>query len=115
LTRRRLGAQDTRGEQDLPSVRFEVRDRTRRIVCAVSDEALEAVSDLAAPSTDTMRRRSFDRFRTLIDAAAKLKLSALPDSFLGPVLLSSDDLRRVPAEQGVPLFGSSSWTMRRAS
>jgi hypothetical protein len=101
-------------EQELPLVRFEVRDRTRRIVCAVSDEALEAVSDLAAPSTDTMRRRSFDRFRSLIDTAAKLKLSTIPGDFPGPVLLSSDDLRRVPAEQGVPVFGSSSWTMRRA-
>ncbi|MFH5927503.1 hypothetical protein [Roseomonas xinghualingensis] len=91
-----------------------MRDRTRRIVCAVSDEALEAVADLMAPSTDIMRRRSFDRFRSLIDAAAKLKLASMPDGFLGPVLLSSDDLRQVPAEQGMPLFGSNSWTMRRA-
>ncbi len=101
------------GEQELPLVRFDVRDRTRRIVCAVSDEALEAVSDLPAPCTDLMRRRSFDRFRSLIDTAAKLKLSAMPSDFPGPMLLSSDDLRRVPAEQGVPAFGSNCWTMRR--
>lgn len=115
MTRPLLRPQAALDKQEMPLVRFEVRDRTRRIVCAVSDEALEAVSDLAVPSTDIMRRRSFDRFRSLIDTAAKLKLSVMPGNFPGPLLLSADDLRRVPAEQGVPVFGSSSWTMRRAS
>jgi hypothetical protein len=86
-------------------VHFEVRVGIRRISCNVSDEALEAVSGLAAPSTVTLRRKSFDQFRTLIDAAARLKLGTLPPGFVGPIVLSSGDLRRVPPEVGVPAFG----------
>lgn len=88
-------------------IRFEIRVGIRRIGCNVSDEALEAVSGLAAPSTTTLRRKSFDRFRTLIDAAARLKLGTLPPEFPGPLVLSSGDLRRVPPEVGVPAFGST--------
>lgn len=86
---------------------FEVRDGIRRIKCNVSEEALEAVSGLALPSTNALRRRSFDRFRTLIDAAAKLKIKTLPADFSGPLALSSGDLRSVPHEAGVPSYGSS--------
>lgn len=92
---------------DRSLIRFEVRVGIRRISCNVSDEALEAVSGLAAPSTMVLRRKSFDRFRTLIDAAARLKLGTLPPGFIGPVVLSSGDLRRVPPEVGVPAFGSA--------
>ena len=88
-------------------IRFEIRDGIRRISCAVSDEALEAVSGLPAPSTVMLRRRSFDRFRTLINAAAKLKLSTLPSRPIGLIVLTGEDLRRVPPETGVPSFGSS--------
>ncbi len=88
-------------------VRFEVRVGVRRISCNISDEALEAVSGLAAPSTMMLRRKSFDRFRTLIDAAARLKLGTLPSGFIGPIILSSGDLRCVPPEVGVPVFGSA--------
>lgn len=87
--------------------RFEIRDGIRRVSCNVSDEALEAVSGLAVPSTTASRRKSFDRFRTLIDAAAKLKLKTLPPGFVGLVVLSSGDLRCVPPAAGVPPFGSS--------
>lgn len=87
-------------------IRFEVRDGIRRIGCTVSDEALEAVSGLAAPSTAGSRRKSFDRFRMLINAAVRLKLGRLPPGFAGPIALSSEDLRRVPPEAGVPAFGS---------
>jgi hypothetical protein len=82
-------------------------------MCAVSDEALEAASNLAHPSTVILRRRSFDRFRTLIDAAAKLKLATMPDGFAGPLTISSADLRRLPAREGAPQFGSTSWAMMR--
>ena len=68
---------------------------------------MEAVSGLAAPSTTVMRRKSFDRFRTLIDAAAKLKLKNMPLGSIGTLTLTSDDLRSVPHEIGVPTFGSS--------
>lgn len=88
-------------------VRFEVRDGIRRVGCAVSDEALEAVSGLAVPSTAASRRKSFDRFRTLIHAAATLKLGTLPPGFAGPIVLSIGDLRRVPPETGAPAFGSA--------
>lgn len=89
------------------SIRFEIRDGIRRISCAVSDEALEAVSGLPAPSTVMLRRRSFDRFRTLINAAARLKLSTLPSMSIGMIVLTSEDLRRVRPETGEPSFGSS--------
>ena len=88
-------------------IRFEIRDGIRRISCAVSDEALEAVSGLTAPSTVMLRRRSFDRFRTLINVAAKLKLRTLPSGSIGLIVLTGEDLRRVPPETGVPSFGSS--------
>jgi hypothetical protein len=88
-------------------MRFEIRDGIRRINCAVSDEALEAVSGLPAPSTVMMRRRSFDRFRMLINVAAKLKLSTLPSRSVGLIVLTGEDLRRVPPETGMPSFGSS--------
>ncbi|WP_424134957.1 hypothetical protein [Roseomonas chloroacetimidivorans] len=97
------------------STRFEVRDRERRVACEVADEALEAASGLELPSTPLLRRRSFDRFRVLIDTAAKLKLSAMPVGFAGLLTISSGDLRCVPHKEGVPQFGTASWTMRQAS
>ena len=87
--------------------RFEVRDGIRRVICSVAEEALEAASGLTAPSTNASRRKSFDRYRALIDAAAKLKLKTLPPGFAGPLVLSSADLRCVPPEVGVPSFGSA--------
>jgi len=86
---------------------FQVRAGIRLISCAVADEALEAVAGLALPSTSLTRRKSFDRFRTLIDAAAKLKLEDFSEGFGGPLVLSSGDLRRVPAKSGVPSYGSA--------
>lgn len=89
------------------SIRFEVRDGIRRISCAVSDEALDTVSGLTAPSTPMERRKSFDRFRTLIHAAAMLRLRALVPGSVGPLVLTHRDLRCVPPESGTPSFGSS--------
>ena len=89
------------------SICFEVRDGIRRINCAVSDEALDAVSGLTAPSTPMERRKSFDRFRTLIHAAAMLRLRALAPGSVGPLVLTYRDLRCVPPESGTPSFGSS--------
>ena len=88
-------------------IRFEIRDGIRRIGCAVSDEALDAVSGLTELSTPVLRRRSFDRFRTLIHAAAMLRLRALPPGSVGPIILTRQDLRRVPPETGTPAFGSA--------
>jgi hypothetical protein len=88
-------------------IRFEIRDGIRRISCAVSDEALEAFSGLTAPSTVMLRRRSFDRFHALINVAAKLKLGTLPSGSIGLIVLTGEDLRRVPPETGVPSFGRS--------
>lgn len=87
------------------TTRFEVRDGTRRVPCTVSDEALATVAGLTAPVPAALRNRSFDRFRSQIDAAAKLKLEGCPPGFAGPLVVSSDDLRRVPREAGVPWFG----------
>jgi hypothetical protein len=86
-------------------IRFEVRSGTRKVSCGVSDDALEAVSGLTAPSTVTLRRRSFDRFRTLINTAATLKLATLPEGFSDPMILTREDLRRVPALNGEPEYG----------
>ena len=87
-------------------IRFEVRAGIRRVSCTVADDALEAVSGLSAPSTPALRRESFDRFRMLIDAAAKLKAASVQDGFAGPMVLSIADLRRVPAQTGMTLFGN---------
>lgn len=89
--------------------RFQVRAGIRLISCDVADEALEAVSSLALPSTSSTRRKSFDRFRTLIDAAAKLKLKDLPPGFGGPLALSSEDLFRVPPPPRTSAYGSAGW------
>jgi hypothetical protein len=96
----------TSGTGSLPDedlIRFEIRDGVHRISCAISDEALESVSGLISPFTAILRRRSFDRFRVLINAAAKLKLTSRP---IRPIILTSEDLRRAPPESGGPLFGS---------
>jgi len=98
---------------DNSPVCFEVRNGMRRVSCVVSDEALDAVSSLPLPSTSGLRRRSFDRFRTLIHAAAQLKLNALPSEFSGSILLNTEDLRSVPPEKGVPVFGSAARTIVR--
>lgn len=96
-------------------MRFEVRDGIHRISCTILAEALEAASGMAAPSTPLLRRRSFDRFRTLIDAAAKLKWEALPPGSVGSLVLTSEDLRSVPPQAGVPLFGSSARNLPRSA
>lgn len=96
-------------------IRFEVRGARGRMSCTVSDEALELASSLSAPSTEAMRRRSFDRFRMVIDAAAKLKLADMPAEFRGPLSLSAEDLRRVPAARDMPQFGTASWAMRQSA
>jgi len=101
------------GVADADFARFQVRVGMRRIDCAVPDEVLEAVSGLASPSTALLRRRSFDRFRTLINAAAKLKSGGLPPDFVGRLMLTADDLRRVPPEPGVPAFGSAARVTNR--
>ena len=90
---------------DSSHIRFEIRDGIRRISCTVSNEALEAAAGLTVPSTEMLRRRSFDRFRTLINMAAEMKLRTLPLGSIGPLDLSSDDLRRVPTETEAPRFG----------
>jgi hypothetical protein len=88
-------------------IRFEVRDGIRRVTCAVLDDALEAAAGLATPSTLSLRRRSFDRFRTLIDAAALMKLKTLPTGSAGMIVLTRSDLRSVPPQNGVPSFGTA--------
>ena len=94
-------------QPDADAVRFEVRNGMRRVGCTVSSEALEAASGLALPSTTSSRRQSFDRFRTVSNTAAIRKLGTLPADFTGPLALSGDALRVVPARVGDPLFGST--------
>jgi hypothetical protein len=88
------------------AIRFEIRDGMRRVSCVVLNEALEAAAGLPQLSAPMLRRRSFDRFRTLIHAAAGARLAAVP-GFVGPIVLTSGDLRSVPPERGAPVFGSS--------
>src|SRR3954471_5373557 len=87
------------------AIRFEIRDGMRRVSCVVLNEALEAAAGLSQLSAPMLRRRSFDRFRTLIHAAASARVAALP-GFVGPIILTSGDLRSVPSERGAPVFGS---------
>jgi hypothetical protein len=89
------------------TIRFEIRDGMRRVSFVVSNEALQAAAGLPDPSSAMLRRRSFDRFRTLIHAAATRRLAALPAGAVGPIVLTGRDLRSVPPERGAPRFGSS--------
>jgi hypothetical protein len=88
-------------------IQFEIRNGVHKVNCSISDDALEAVSGLTAPSTLSSRRRSFDRFRTLINKAATMKLAGLPEGAGDPMMLTRDDLRRVPAVTGEPEYGSA--------
>lgn len=89
------------------NIRFEVIVGTRRVSCEVSDAALEAAAGLVTPSTSTARRRSFDRFRTLINKAAQMKVARTGTQDNALVMLESEDLRHVPLTKGIPLFGSA--------
>ena len=89
-------------------IRFEIREGIRRISCAIADDALEAASALTVPSTSVLRRRSFERFRTLIHAAAQLKSRTLPFGSAGPILLTREDFQSVRPQRGGPSYGSSS-------
>ena len=93
-------------------IKFQVRHFTQKIVCTVSAEALEEASGLPPQSSEQLHRRSFDRFRTLIEAAAQQKLAGLPPEFCGPITLASKDLRRVPHVVGMPPYAQ---TPRRAA
>ncbi len=95
-------------------VRFEIRDGSRRVSCAVSDEALDAVSGLTEASTPGLRRRSFDRFRTLIHAAALLRLETRLPGCIDPIVVTIRDLQRVPPQTGTPKFGTSASSARTA-
>ncbi len=92
------------GSSDDDLIGFEIRDGVRRIKCSVSNEALEAAAGLG-PSAPGLRRRSFDRFRTLINTAAAMRITSLPPGFAGPIVLTTHDLRSVPPIRGTPVFG----------
>ena len=101
-----MAARTVAAPLDPELVWFQVRNGIHLITCNVSDEALEAVACLDSASSMSLRRRSFDRFRMLIEAAAKLKLATLPAEYSGRLVLSSRDLRMVPPVAGVPAYGS---------
>ncbi|CAM3190234.1 hypothetical protein CFR75_16390 [Komagataeibacter xylinus] len=84
---------------------FQIASGTGRVEFIVSDEALEAAACLARPSTAAARQHAFQRFRVLIDAAAKLKLARSGKTAGATLFLSSEDLRHVPHEKGMPVFG----------
>ncbi|GBQ21422.1 DUF1488 family protein [Tanticharoenia sakaeratensis] len=88
------------------SIGFEVQDGIRRVRCFVSREALEGAAGLALPSTPSSRQLSFNRFRMLINSAAKAKLARNPLKTGDHLTLECEDLRVMPAEAGVPLFGT---------
>ncbi len=88
-------------------VSFEVRMGNRRVRCIVSEEALGAASGTALPLTSVTRRGAFDRFRVLIDAAAKLKMALPETAGLAEITLTPGDLRRVVPTHDSPPFGSS--------
>jgi hypothetical protein len=97
----------TAAQPEAGGIRFEIRSGMRKVNCSISDDALEAASGLTTPSTVTLRRRSFDRFRTLINQAATLKLATLPADSNDLMMLGRDDLRRVPPMTGEPEYGSA--------
>jgi hypothetical protein len=77
---------------DTGCIHFEIMDGMRRIRCSVPNELIDAVSGLPAPLTDGLRRRSFDRFRTVMHGAAMQRLKAQPAGSLEPIVLVRRDL-----------------------
>ncbi len=88
-------------------VQFEVFLGKRRVRCTLTDEALEAVSGLPGPLTMAVKRVSFDRFRILIDAAARLKMETIEHGSIDAITLTSTDLRRAGTQVGAPPFGTA--------
>ncbi len=87
-------------------VHFEVRDGMRRISCAISNDTLDAAVGLKDVGTPADRRRSFERFRSMIHVAALLRWKAQPLGSVAPVILTDRDLCDVPPKIGNPRFGS---------
>jgi hypothetical protein len=77
---------------DSDYIHFEIMDGMHRIRCSVPNELIDAVSGLPAPLTDGLRRRSFDRFRTVMHGAAMQRLKAQPAGSLEPIVLMRRDL-----------------------
>jgi hypothetical protein len=88
-------------------IRFEICDGMRRVSCAVSNDALDTASGMTDPCTAASRRRSFERFRTLVHAAALLRLEAQLPGSVDPIIVTDADLRSVPPQVGTPRFGTS--------
>jgi len=87
-----------RGSSDSSFISFEIMDGIRRIACSVPNDVMDAVSGQGTPLTPGLRRRSFDRYRTLIHGAAMQRLKELPAGSLGPIVLARRDLRLVALE-----------------
>ncbi len=87
-----------RGAPDANFIHFEIRDGIRRITCSVPNDVMDAVCGVSGPLTPGLRRRSFDRFRTLIHGAAMQRLKDMPAGSLGPIVLAQRDLRCVALE-----------------
>jgi hypothetical protein len=79
-------------------INFEIMDGIRRITCSVPNDVMDAVSGIAGPLTPGLRRRSFDRYRTLIHGAAMQRLKEMPAGSHGPIVLARRDLRCVAQE-----------------
>ncbi len=88
------------------SIEFLIQHGSHRIRCAVTADALDSVCGHAEPTTDSARRRAFERFRTLINVAAQRKLDGLGPSPGDTLLLTGEDLRSVPHVAGTPVFGT---------
>ena len=86
---------------------FEVRSGNRRVRCLVADTTLDAASGLSELPTLTLRRRSFEKFRTLIQATAQRMLGELPVGFIGSLVISGEDMRQTTPEQGMAVFGDA--------
>ena len=88
------------------AIEFLVQHGRHRVRCAVSAEALDVVCGHIEPTTGLSRRRAFERFRTLINAAAIRKLEGSPQGVGNTLFLDGDDLRAVPHVAGTPVFGT---------
>jgi hypothetical protein len=77
---------------DSGCIHFEIMDGMRRIRCSVPNELIDAVSGLPVPLTDGLRRRSFDRFRTVMHGAAMQRLKDQPPGSAEPIVLVRRDL-----------------------
>ena len=95
MARVRQIASPSRARWDGTRILFGITDGNEQISCAISQGALEEIGE----------RPCFSRAADLLECFANAR--GRIEGPIGPIMMTSEDLRLVPPEGGAPLFGSS--------